>query len=313
MSLGNDTLDSKGQVLDNQHSSGKCPYLGLITDPDTALDYPSIWNSCHHSKPPAVPVLEHQKNACLTSNYVQCPVYNSEVGSSFPLSLSEPDTGKSRIRWSPFIIGGIVLLMILGIFLLSRRYLQEKSSGGTIDSTPNQELTLNQPTMEEPGQASITTPEMLATSTGLMTSTEILTPRMTSTANEEIPHRLDVPIGKEQKLIIHQVLEGESLEQYAVLYNTNRDTIVKLNYFLPVPLWINWLIVIPLDLAEQGDLPTFEAYLVTEEKITVEKLAEKLAIDPVDFAFYNGIEENHILKSGEWFLVPRQGYLLYNQ
>jgi hypothetical protein len=128
----------------------------------------------------------------------------------------------------------------------------------------------------------------------------------------EVTHKLDVPIGTDYQFIIHQVLEGESLEQFAVQYDTSREVITKINYFLPVPLWVNWLVIIPVNLTDPGDLPTFEAYLVTEETISIGKLSEKLAVNLEDLSYYNGIGVEHVMKSGEWLLIPREGYMLYN-
>jgi hypothetical protein len=149
------------------------------------------------------------------------------------------------------------------------------------------------------------------TSSAEVTSAETNALTQTSPLNE-VTHKLDVPIGTDYQFIIHQVLEGESLEQFAVQYDTSREVITKINYFLPVPLWVNWLVIIPVNLTDPGDLPTFEAYLVTEETISIGKLSEKLAVNLEDLSYYNGIGVEHVMKSGEWLLIPREGYMLYN-
>ncbi len=52
-----------------------CPYLGLVDDAETALAYPSPWNCCFRHGAPVSVTLEHQRNYCLATAYVGCPVY----------------------------------------------------------------------------------------------------------------------------------------------------------------------------------------------------------------------------------------------
>jgi len=298
----------------NEHSKvgvpSKCPYLGIKTDPDTSFDYPSIWNACHRTKPPEIPLLDHQNTTCLTPEHIICPVFMSANGEKFPPELIEHVQQRSRKIKRTLVISLTLVLAILIILFLVIKVLQPGMTSEKITpSSPVPETTQSIPVMTEEVTetklASIETPMVEVTKTETMTPSETL-------VEAEIVHKLDVPIGSDYQFIIHQVLEGESLEQYAVLYNTNRETITKLNYFLPVPLWVNWLVIIPVNLTEMGDLPTFEAYLVTEETITIEKLSEKLAVDPTELGYYNGIGVDHVMKSGDWLLIPREGYMLYN-
>ena len=53
----------------------KCTYLGLQDDPNTALEFASDGNFCHHSLPAAPPNPAHQKAFCLTDEHRSCPVF----------------------------------------------------------------------------------------------------------------------------------------------------------------------------------------------------------------------------------------------
>jgi len=292
-----------------EFSLSKCPFLGIKTDPETAFDYASIWNACHRSKPPEIPLLDYQSTTCLTSAHVSCPIFTSTGDSKFPPNLIERVQLRSSKRKRIWIIGiALVLLVLVILLILSQLFAPEKVPEVTV-SMPVQETTqLISQDIEETFTATKMEGE---TSSAEVTSAETNALTQTSPLNE-VTHKLDVPIGTDYQFIIHQVLEGESLEQFAVQYDTSREVITKINYFLPVPLWVNWLVIIPVNLTDPGDLPTFEAYLVTEETISIGKLSEKLAVNLEDLSYYNGIGVEHVMKSGEWLLIPREGYMLYN-
>lgn len=289
---------------------GKCPYLGIKTDPDTSFDYPSIWNTCHRTKTPEIPLLEHQNAICLTPEHTICPVFVGTKDDKFPSELIEHVQYRSRKIKYAWIVGVTLVLAILVIlFLISKAHQSELSS---------EKLTPNSPATETTQSILIITEEPIKTEVTFLETpgleveqTDTTTP-FGITSEVEVLHKLDVPIGTDHQFIIHQVQDGESLEQYAVQYNTDRETIIAINYYLPVPLWVNWLVIIPVDLTDPVDLPTFEAYLVTDETISITALAEKLGKNPEVLAFYNGIGADHVMKSGEWMLIPQEGYLLYN-
>lgn len=304
---------SKGSVeewgFSQASAQGKCPFLGIKTDPDTAFDYSSIWNACNRSEPPEIPLLDYQSTTCLTPAYVSCPIYKSKEDIKFPPNLIEHVHLRSSKRKRTWIIGIALVLLVLVIFLIFGKFLAPESVPEVSVSQPVKKTT--QVISQDIEETSTATKMEGETPSAEVTLIETSASTKISSLTETI-HKLDVPIGTDYQFIIHQVLEGESLEQYAVLYNTNRETITKINYFLPVPLWVNWLVIIPVDLTDSGDLPTFEAYLVTEESITIGKLSEKLAVNLVDLSYYNGIGVDHMMKSGEWLLIPREGYMLYN-
>jgi len=123
-----------------------------------------------------------------------------------------------------------------------------------------------------------------------------------------IKRRLDMPIGTDYKFVIHRVSEGENLEQYAAQYNTSVEAILLINYNLRNPAWTDVLVVIPVGFTNVANLPIFVVYQVKEEErgISVEALAKKLRVDPLDLKYYNGMTEAWDRPLvGDLFLVPR--------
>ena len=291
-----------------EFSLGKCPFLGIKTDPETAFDYASIWNACHRSKPPEIPLLDYQSTTCLTPSFINCPIYKNSADIKFPPKLIERVQLRSNKR-KRILIFGISFVLLVLVIMLIKQVVVPGTVPEVLVSQPLKETT--QVISQDIEETSTATKIESETSSAEVTSAETNALTQTSPLNE-VTHKLDVPIGTDYQFIIHQVLEGESLEQFAVQYDTSREVITKINYFLPVPLWVNWLVIIPVNLTDPGDLPTFEAYLVTEETISIGKLSEKLAVNLEDLSYYNGIGVEHVMKSGEWLLIPREGYMLYN-
>jgi hypothetical protein len=116
---------------------------------------------------------------------------------------------------------------------------------------------------------------------------------------------LDTPIGSKYKFIIHKVVKGESLQLYAEKYGTTIETIRAVNYHLPIPLWEDWLIIIPISITDAQGLPSFEAYMVSEEGLTIAELARKLSTDPIELKYYNALSETYRSSSGDCLLIPR--------
>jgi len=74
-----------------------CLHLGLEDDKQTCMAYPSAWNVCHHTRPVMAPKLEHQRKMCLTSNHVDCPVFQREKDRSLPRELrGRKKAGKTK-------------------------------------------------------------------------------------------------------------------------------------------------------------------------------------------------------------------------
>ena len=116
---------------------------------------------------------------------------------------------------------------------------------------------------------------------------------------------LDTPIGRDQKFIIHRVIEGESLQYLADRYNTSPQAIMTVNDDIISPLWVGWIVVIPMNTTDVDGLPSFSAYQIDNEGITLERIAAQLDVSAEQLSLYNYIEEEHILHKGEWLIIPR--------
>ena len=94
-----------------------CPYLGLSTDADSVLNYPSPHNVCYHLIPGVVPVLSHQENCCLTAQYNQCPLFNPDNPGKLPEELIIVPARPRRFRWSWVWLALAVTALVFGILL----------------------------------------------------------------------------------------------------------------------------------------------------------------------------------------------------
>lgn len=285
-----------------------CQHLGCEDDPGTAMAYPSLRNACHHVRPTATPNRSHQDSICLSHSHIGCPVFNAPAGQRMPKEIRFQMSGLPK--YIVFLIRGVSIAGLIAVIILGGLYGSQWYTELLGRVTPtygeNEQTELE---LAQHGMAWLNTNEV-EDDEDIPTETQTeLSPTAEPT---DLPPTLEgpllalnTPIGKEIQFIIHRVAEGETTSQYAERYNTSIEAINAVNFFLPPSLWINWLIIIPLDLTEVEGLPTFEAYLV-EEDVTVDELAEQLSASLEDMCFYNGIESGHTLHEGEWVLVPRE-------
>lgn len=293
---------SDGNV-DTDRSAQVCPYLGLRDDPATALSFPSQHNRCFHAGP-ALPVkLEFQRSTCLSINHTDCEEYHRKPDTPLPPELryaggagQKKKVGKAGV-WIFILV--IVIVSLLAWQLLSRGLLgfgnPGQSPGVTVPAISTNVENPILPTFTSQMQ-DIPTPTLINTDTPTF-------PTLTFAPTVELPHTLETPIGVEYKLVIHRVLAGESLVSIASQYWTTVDAIQAVNYSLPSPLRIDWLIIVPINQTEIQGLPFFEAYQVKTD-ITVRILAQQLSVDPAIMELYNGLGNDELLSSGDWVLIP---------
>ena len=284
-----------------------CPYLGLRDDPATFSGFPSTWNICYRAQPTDMPALSHQRDYCLKPEHNKCPVFVAEDKQKLPKAIKHHSKGLSHKTKKMMFIGAIGLLSILVILAV---FFRDYWTGVLFEGSP-----ILSGRIDESSQSQESTPTMFTTST-MEEMTEspptptIIQPSKTPMDIEPSPTKydpvlaLDTPIGDEYEFIIHRVSEGESLQIFAAEYNTNIEAIKAINYDLIAPLWINWIIIIPMNITDVSDLPKFEAYQVTEEKVDIRFLAEKLSANLEDILFYNNLDSDHVLNEGEWLLIP---------
>jgi hypothetical protein len=284
--------------------SENCPYIGLFGDPATFSDFPAEMNACHNVNKVGTPNLYHQRSYCLSPAFVDCPIYQNERGARLPKAIQFRSRGLA-IRTKRFRLyiglGFIVLTLIVGLRSINKWL--PSSSINTPEETDNLQTfqeTAETVTLEE---VSAAIPQDTAIATQPSPTATHTPPTPTS---EPQILALDTPIGREYQFIIHRVAEGETLQIFADQYKTSVEAITAVNYDLISPLWISWLVIIPLDTLDVSNLPAFEAHLVQQQSISLGELAPQLSASLDDLAFYNNINMDEIINEGEWLLVPRQ-------
>jgi len=148
-----------------------------------------------------------------------------------------------------------------------------------------------------------TQPTVTPNNTPTLTNTP---PDTSEQSGQDAVLELDTPIGNQDKFIIHRAAVGESLGQYVSQYNTTIDAIRAVNSNLPSVLYIDQILVIPVDIVDVSNLPIFETYQVNISGLTVNQIVDQLSVATDAFRIYNNIPLNYIFNSGDWVLVPRQ-------
>jgi len=292
-----------------------CPHLGLKHDPSTSYFYPSCGHICHHAKGLSTPKLGYQQSTCLTPDYFHCPIYNSPVEIKMPKSMREPKVRQKRNyqAWFTILLIIVIILAVVAslIFhetlffhfsrvLIPARQQTQRAEPISLFIIPTTEIT---PSLTQTPTATVT---LAPTSTATSTPTPPQPTPSPTITGEPAVLALNTPIGQNVKFIILRVNAGEALGQFANRYNTTEDAIRGVNFKLPSVLYVDRILVIPMDVTDISGFPAFEAYQIRRESILVEALAEQLAVAPDDLYMYNDIQPGRVLTPGEWILVPRE-------
>ena len=283
-----------------------CPFLGLQDDSSTAYQFASHAHRCFHARPLSAVKLDAQRKYCLTFNHADCEEFIRTPNTALPASLRFENGSKllevTRKRWVWIFLLVLALLISIAWLIRSRVPLGSGNPAQAPIVVMSTDLkdTATQALHTKPTQVQPTTsPTIVVTAT---TTQEL----KTIIPAVRPPHYLETPIGLEQKLIIHRVLVGESLPSIANHYMTTTEAIQSVNYSLPIPMLIDWLVVVPPNQIDVKGLPAFKAYIVTAD-VSVTSLAEQLSVDPGLLELYNGLIGEDTLKTGEWVLVPYLG------
>lgn len=303
-------MTEKTVDIGNVPEGNICKFLGLKEDPATHMAYPSEWNTCHHSHPGATPTLDHQRQVCLLKTHTGCPVYVNQEPANLPddirMVVRKHRRRMRKKTWLAYIMVAVVIAGILaGTRLLTRplSFLASHQSIIPSETVPTGFVIINPNLVTQSASQVHKTPQF--------TETTLPKPSVTPLLGTETPTKtirgLDMPIGNAHRFVIHRIQQGESLGGLAIQFNTTVEAITHVNYYMPDPVWINWLVVIPVDTSDVAGLPSFDAYMVVEGDLSIESLAEKLALDPDLLIFYNGLEPGYLTSSGEWLLIPHTG------
>jgi hypothetical protein len=306
---------------DENHTNRPCPFLGLLDDPETTQGFPSIWNYCHHSQPIALPAIEHQEEFCLGGKHRECRVFLSQQAVPLPADIRSPivPAGGKRSGLRQKLVVGLTTLgviLVLGWEISSKGMFAipgiGKSTQTAIPTAISTATETPPPVTDIPPSATMTS-SPFPTLTILASPSTPYTPTLFITATPTVtPSQFDVLIGSDYKFVIHKVLTGEDLNQYAAKYNTSVETILAVNHGITVPVWVNTLVIIPVGFTDYAKLPSFVVYQVKQEErgISIEDMAKKLKVDPADLKYYNGwTDSGDRPLVGQFLLVPRYDHL----
>lgn len=290
------------EIGENTERKGPiCPFLGLKDDPTTALSFPSAGNHCYHAKPVSQVKLDHQVMYCLTAKHASCEEFIRTPDNPLPPAIRLERGGRQSRRstgagiWVFLLVVFIVILVAWQFFAKGLVKIGNPKSGSNTLIVATQTGTAIISSMDGPSPETPTLTPVLTMSPA--------SPTPTPPPVNNLPTALETPMGPGNKLVIHKVVSGESLTSIAANYWTTPDAIQAVNYHLPIPLMIDWLVIIPKDQVDVSALPAFEPYNVQSD-IAVEKLAQQLTVDSAQMILYNNLQVGQILKAGEWVLIP---------
>ncbi len=298
---------------DQKYTLQNCPYLGLHDDQRTSLAYPSAWNYCYRSHPPASVSIAHQISACLCPEFVKCTVYQSGQAGSLPVDLRGSSSLSTRrrksarrktrrIAWA----ASVILLLIMAVIAIQRYF------PGTLQSwLPSLEIVSSVAPDGVTPEASIpSTPVPVQSSpvpvVEVPASTQAIS--LPNPSPTPIPKRcgytLDTPFGSDIKFSLHQIASGENLDKLAEKHQTTVDAIRAVNFDMPLPVWENWIVVIPVDVSDVKGLPAFEPYQADGTIFSLSDLALQLGVDIESISKYNAFTDACTVFRG-WMIVPR--------
>jgi hypothetical protein len=291
-----------------------CPYLGLSFDVQTAMENPSLQNYCHNVKPLSPPSLTHQREYCLNVTYSQCKLFSTGFKKPIPADLAaRPGKSTKRI---PVVLLIFLLLVFLGVFLIASGLLPNwffpASSGKAINPTVEAVSAIQMPT-EEPTVQILMEASEVPTQPGVEEPTPIVEteiqpttgPTSISSFTEESPHLLLTPFGNERVFLLHRVTGGEDLTTIASKYQTSIEAIRAVNYRMPLELWVDTVIIIPVNQTDVAGVTPMTALEITESGKTIQNMADENGISPEFLGAVNARLTSYSFQTGEWVIIPQ--------
>lgn len=262
--------------MDTLTSLKVCPHLGLKYDPATHSLTAEVANYCHHCQPPRR-VTPEQLKLCFEGGSTTCTFAASKAPRRKP-SL------RGLLRRFAIPAGGLALL--------------SGAAAALLNSAPRADQPLPaQPPAPTVQSALIAAPDTSTPFTPLPTYT-VIEPTPTFTLLPTLPQPTpgplaETPFGPGNKLIVHVVLEGETLESLAERHNTSVDVLLALN---PrdgrASLWTGEPLVIAEGLADPALAKPLRAYWV-ESATPLADLAGQLGLSADSLRVWNDLH-------GDW-------------
>lgn len=83
MSLTNDNISSQAQ----SQTKPSCPYIGILSDPQTRVGIADARNCCHLVNPASSIDFRHQESYCLSKDFPACPIYQTSGEGPIPSGI----------------------------------------------------------------------------------------------------------------------------------------------------------------------------------------------------------------------------------
>ncbi len=284
----------------------RCTYLGLREDPQTALAFPSVWNFCHKVQPARTVALAYQRDICQLAAHRQCPIVEAERVRALPLEARGRNPYGMNLGRGIWITLSILVLLAIAIWLLwifNPVRKQVSIVPGFLRFSP---AALDTPTKEMASSpsAAVTLTDTPGLPSPAPSSTEPSSLESVSPVDMVCGYQLDQPIHAGYQLVLHRAKGGENLNKYASDFDTTVDAILAANYQLPVPLRIDWVLVIPIGITNIGEMPPFEPYFEASHGLTLDEVAQTLSMNASDLRESNSFADGCQSVAG-WLLVPR--------
>lgn len=314
----------------------RCPYLGLLEDPETCFGFPFEGNLCFGGKRSEPVALTTQAEVCLTGGHTDCLVYQvrletpREITRPLPDRLgrlrqywplqhwprqdwprqSWPRQSWPRQSWRPalFLVG--VLAVVAGLALAGVGlgwFGPQALPAAWLSGQPSSTVTV--PAAAGTGAAATSTPEATATRTATptttLTPTLSPTPTLTPTPAPPTPGpALETPFGPDGAYVLHTVLPGESIPNLANVYDTTVRVLYAINRFHDgQALWPGRVLVIMPGQKDPSGLPLFEI-LQVEADTPLSSLAEQYSAQVELIRQYNDLGPADWVPAGRWLLIP---------
>lgn len=294
-------------------SPAVCPFIGLDSDSGSLTAYPSSHNLCQNCRPPVSPSFSHQEQFCLTRHHEQCGAYTTGVLPLDARPVEDTRTARS-IPWGRvgLFSTGLVMLGVLAFF--TNAFIQSLFSSSPVvltePATSAPAANTDEPT--EAPQASSTASVPTVTLTVAPQVTETASPEPTAPptqTDEPVSRALYQPIGPPggPQFVIHRIVNGDNLDILLRQYGTSLDAVQAVNQRVPVPIWIDYLLIFPYQTTDVTGQPVMRALEVTNAaEISLADLAAQLGVDAALLGQLNNCATGCTLQRGDWLLVPVQ-------
>jgi len=290
-----------------------CPYMGLCGDQDSHYSFSHPLNCCHKVNTPSNISLSYQEKFCLTVNFNKCEIYSTNWDGRLPEGIiaHQLDDGFGSIKnILSIILVGIVIVSIIAIILgTTNSFLPSSSPDFTATNSytsyalPSSTVALQSaesveaifPTRQPPTKIPTITP--LATKTPTFTVTPL---DPTPTPGPE----MGMIFGREVKFVLYEVKAGESINNVALKFGTNPETIVAANVLSEyTSIWPGTVLVIIPGETDPQEVQKYKIVLLDGDT-SIADLISRYDISLEELSSINEFGSSDMVPGGRWIIIP---------